>query len=99
MIVGTEKILEYGAPFLSAAMSSPAALPALIAILYTTRMVSQRRVAEVCGDDVITALILPFNHIIRKHNKYILGFRIGKHLKRSFPFINKVHSLVHRIIY
>lgn len=39
VIVGTEKILEYGAPFLSAAMSSPAAIPALIAILYTTRMV------------------------------------------------------------
>lgn len=38
VIVGTEKILEYGAPFLSAAIISPAALPALIAILYTIRI-------------------------------------------------------------
>lgn len=37
--VSTEKILEYGIPFLSAAIGSPYGLPALIAILTTMHMV------------------------------------------------------------
>lgn len=37
IIVSTEKVLEYGIPFLTAAINSPAALPALIAVLYTIR--------------------------------------------------------------
>jgi hypothetical protein len=37
IIVSTEKILEYGVPFLTAAITSPAALPSLITILYVLR--------------------------------------------------------------
>ncbi len=37
VLISAEKILEYGVPFLSAAISSPIALPALVTILYAIR--------------------------------------------------------------